>query len=171
MKKIFWDKITNANRFISLIISEFSKNSFILNGFNDIPWYDYFRSERIFKEVDCSNKAEPYLIDEKECKDKFEDEKSVNMYFLSDDYCSDNMKTNYFYYYGDDLMKLPKYMAEHDEGIYIHQRYIWVEVYSQKSFENWVNFVSEYVEYRKKYVENKVIKDTACFVISCTEYF
>ena len=161
---IFWDKITNATGFIDLISNKLRKNSLILSSSKDIPWYEYFR-DQIAKKIKKYNKSSLYIIDGKKHIDKFEDEYEFNE-FLAEEYCSYDMRLEC-----DSSTNLPKFMAEHNDGISIHQKYIWIDIYSQKSFENWINFISKYVEYRGKYVEDKDIKDTACFLVSCKDNY
>lgn len=161
---IFWDKITNATGFIDLISNKLRKHSLILTSSKDIPWYDYFR-DQIAKKIKKYNKSSMYIIDGKKYKDKFEDEYEFND-FLAEEYCSYDMRLEC-----DSSTNLPKFMAEHNDGISIHKKYIWIDIYSQKSFENWINFISKYVEYREKYIEGKDNKETACFLIACHDNY
>ena len=161
---IFWDKITNATSFIDLIGNKLKKQSLILSNSKDIPWYNYFR-DQISKIIKKYNKSSMYIIDGKKYKDIFEYEYEFNDYLLKE-YCSSDLQLQC-----DSSVKLSEFMAENDDGISIHKKYIWIDVYSQKSFENWVNFISEYVKYREKHLEGKDNKEIACFLISCQENY
>ena len=160
---IFWDKITNATSFIDDLAKRLNrKNSVILNSSDEIPWYNSFRSK-------VENKISIFDIEichenELEHEHIFDNEEELENYILNNSNYFEGKKQNEY----RSSMKLSKFIAENDNGILIHKKYIWVDVYSRKSFENWVKFVSEYIEARENYLEleEKYDKIMAGFVIS-----
>ena len=160
---IFWNTITNATKFVNDIAKQLKKRkSVILDSSDEIPWYNSFRS-RIETKIPKYNK-EIHHENELEHDHIFEDKDKLENYILNN---SNYFELNKQNGYRKSSMKLSEFMAKNDDGILIHKKYIWIDVYSRKGFENWVRFVSEYIEERRKYLDDKPNKKIiAGFIIS-----
>lgn len=154
--KIFWDKIVHAEDFVDDIADRLDDNKNIfLNSSDEIPWYATFRNsiENIMNEK-VGEKYE--IIPKVESKEifLFEDEKKISENLLDDNKFFDE-RTSCEY------MEKDNFATFFAKNAFIHNQnnknfYIWLELYSEKSLENWVNFIFEYKNERDKNNKNIV---------------
>lgn len=156
--KIFWDKTTHARDFIDDISKKLEDNkNIILNSSDEIPWFVAFHNAikqalnlRIGEKYDDSIK-----LGESKEQALFEDKNSIKKSLL------DNRKIF------DKLTSCSRESREIEfvqffaKNAFTHNKnnknfYIWLELYSEKSFYTWVDFISDYIKTEDKSNKNIV---------------
>lgn len=130
MERIWWEQITNANRFITSIVSS------ILDGKSSVvclhkltPWRNTMRElveNRVLKE--SYDRSFEFL----DCPE-------INVgEFILNKYCKEEKRLEY-----RPSKSYAQFLAESDD-IVLNSRIVWVQNISSKKLGEWVDFVSEY---------------------------
>lgn len=160
---IFWEKITHTKDFIDkienkleVIASKKLENKNII--LQEIPFDEaFYRKVKTIIDENYSG----LLIKESKEQFFFEDKKSFRNNLLKEEkiFHSEHNKCK-------TKENFVKFFTKHafKHNINNENFYIWLELYSEKSFDNWVNFISDYMEEKNK---NKEEKDkNIVFIIS-----
>ena len=130
MERIWWEQITNANRFIDLIVSGILEGkSSVLCLHKLTPWRNTMRElveNRVLKD---SNARSFELIGSPES--------SIGEFMLNK-YCKEEKRLEY-----RPSKSYAQFLAESDD-IVLNSRIVWVQNISSKKLGEWVDFVSEY---------------------------
>lgn len=159
---IFWEKTPHAKDFIDDVVERLDDNkNIILVSSNEIPWYSSLGIiiEEIMKDKTLG-RYEGITIEEYPEQFLFEEENSIKKnllanrnFFDEQTSCSTKARKSKFVKFFAEEVFMHNY--ENDKDFYV-----WLELYSEKSFKNWVNFISAYIEEENKNSKNIV------FVIS-----
>lgn len=130
MERIWWEQITNANRFVNLIVNSIlEEKSSVLALSKLTPWRSTMRElveNRVLSEISDTS---------------FDvvDSPRINVgEFMLNKYCKEDKRLEY-----RPNKSYAQFLAESDD-IVLNYRIVWVQNISVEIFWEWVNFVSEY---------------------------
>ena len=157
--KIFWEKITHANDFVSDIADKLDdKENIILVSLDDIPWYGSFRDflQEFMDNKIGIGKYEIISPSKKESKEQclFGDEKSfIDSIRYDDDFFYGRTK----YEFQESVETFVSFFAK---NAFLQNEkkniYVWLELYFENSFYNWIDFISDYIKEKEKNNKNIV---------------
>ena len=141
METIWWNQVTNAVKYVTDVKqSLLEEKSILLRYASGMPWRDQLVNS-VIESVKLQNG----------------DKKFVNIANVDDpgkyllkEFCKPEKRTEYRPSKG-----YAKFFAESDD-IVLHDRYLWIQVDSQKNLDDWLTFVSEYIKERGK-KDNKAV--------------
>lgn len=130
MERIWWEQITNANRFVSLIVNSIlEEKSSVLALSQLTPWRNTMR-ELVEHRV-LSEKSDTSL-------DLLDSPQNDVGGFMLHKYCKADKRLSY-----RPNKSYAQFLAESDD-IVLNSRIVWIQNISAKIFWEWVKFVSEY---------------------------
>lgn len=135
MDQIWWERVPNASAFVNDIVSSLSEeHSIILQYSESLPWQEAFKS--FVKETVCQQNASR----------SFETARDIDEPgpFLLNEFCKREKRSQYRPSKG-----YAGFFAESDD-IVLNERYLWVEVSTEKQLDSWSTFVSDYLKLRDK---------------------
>ena len=130
MERIWWEQITNANRFVNSIVNSIlEEKSSVLALSKLTPWRDTMRElveSRVLSEASDTS------------LDLLDSPKTNVGEFMLNKYCKEDKRIEY-----RPNKSYAQFLAESDD-IVLNSKFVWIQNISSEIFEEWVNFVSEY---------------------------
>lgn len=146
METIWWNQVTNAVKYVTDIKqSILEEKSILLKYASGMPWREQLVSS-VIDAVKLQNGNKKFV--------NISGVEDPGKYLLKE-FCKPEKRTEYRPSKG-----YAKFFAKSDD-IVLHDRYLWIHIESQKSLDDWLNFVSEYIKERDK-KDNKAV-----FVLEC----
>lgn len=149
MDKVWWNQVTNADRFVRLVAEAMLEGrSVVLALPENVPWYAAMQA-RILDEVKKQNSRYSF---------EFIDSPGggIGEYLLRQ-YCGQEKWSQYRPGPG---RSCARFLAE-NEDIVLNEKYIWVKNIPAGAYAEWMNFLSEYREYTKKGAAGVFVLETA----------
>lgn len=141
METIWWNQVTNAVKYVTDVEhSLLEEKSILLKHASNMPWRDQLVNS-VIEAVKLQNGDKKFVT--------VSNVDDPGKYLLKE-FCKPEKRTEYRPSKG-----YAKFFAESDD-IVLHDRYLWIKVDSQKTLEDWLSFVSEYIRERGKKVNNAV---------------
>ena len=130
MERIWWEQITNANRFVNSIVNSIlEEKSSILILSKLTPWRNTMRELVESRVLNKTSETSFDLLDSPKT--------SVGEFMLNK-YCKEDKRIEY-----RPNKSYAQFLAESDD-IVLNSRIVWIQNISSKIFLEWVHFVSEY---------------------------
>lgn len=148
METIWWNQVTNAVKYVSDIKKALlEEKSILLKYASGMPWRNQLISS-VVDEVKIQNGDKKFV--------EISNVEDPGKYLLKE-FCKPEKRAEYRPSKG-----YAKFFAESDD-IVLHDRYLWIQIDSQKNLDDWLIFVSEYIKERGK-KDNKAV-----FVLEWTD--
>ncbi|MDD3417267.1 MAG: hypothetical protein PHY47_25285 [Lachnospiraceae bacterium] len=142
MDKLWWEKITNANVFINMVVDTvLSEKSIVLVLPDYVPW-----CQKLYDTIETK-------ISKQNSKNSFDfinSPKENVGEFLLHKYCKEEKRVQY-----RPTKTYARFLAESDD-IVLNDRYVWVQNIPENLFDGWVDFLSDYHKNMRKDVSPAV---------------